>query len=194
MNNYRYTRSSRLGWPIWFVGLLAMGLSLALQLSASDYETAANTPKEVRQLINECLRSRDFEGAIPYLRRLLEMLGDSKRQDTRQSIEVIYYKLGIACFYAEDFPAAEQAFRAYKFKYPRGKYCMASDLYLKQIKRPQEKKVHLRRVLKFKPVVPEALMVRDMLRQEEKKSKKGKGRFVKSSSRSVSDIGTSSRR
>ena len=88
------------------------------------------TAREARAAANAALADGDFERAIEFLQQLIEYLGDSDKDVTRQQMEPIFYKLGVAYFFTAQFANAEKAFRDYLKRYPRGVFRADSELYI----------------------------------------------------------------
>ena len=122
-----------------------LGLCVALsvfwpsRLNADAVPVSNATAKEARAKANAALSQGDFERAIEYLLLLIQYLGDSKKQTTKQLMESIFYKLGVAYFFTAQFDNSEKAFKVYLKKYPRGSYAADADLYIADSLRFREK-------------------------------------------------------
>ena len=116
---------------VFIAAVVFSAASLAFWSSSLEAAQTVNaTAKEARAKANAALADGDFERAIEYLQLLIEYLGNSKKEITRQQMEPIYYKLGVAYFFTAQFANAEKAFKVYLKKYPRGLYGADSELYI----------------------------------------------------------------
>jgi tetratricopeptide (TPR) repeat protein len=111
-------------------GVRAIAVLSALALMALATVASAQSPKEARAAANAALGKGDFAAAIESLELLISQLGESKQKAIIQSLEVIYYKLGIAYFFTGGFSESEKAFEAYQKKYPKGTWVPEANLYI----------------------------------------------------------------
>jgi tetratricopeptide (TPR) repeat protein len=119
--------------PVLVCGRIAIWCACAFLLLLLVFPSdalAQATPRELRQAANEKLRVGDFMGAIPDLQQLIEYLGNSDDKRVQQSMETIFYNLGICYFFVGQFAEAEEAFRVYMKKYPRTTRVRRALLYV----------------------------------------------------------------
>ncbi|MDI6775086.1 MAG: tetratricopeptide repeat protein [Verrucomicrobiota bacterium] len=85
---------------------------------------------ELRQSATMKLARGAFDGAIPDLQKLVELIGDSKDPRIRASMEMVFYELGIARFFVGEFEKSEAAFRDYVKRYPAGQKIRSANVYI----------------------------------------------------------------
>ena len=91
---------------------------------------AQGSPRELREIANLKLARGEFMGAIPDLQQLIDMLGASTEPRIINSLEMVYYQVGIAHFFIGQFSEAENAFDVYSKKYRHGAKRMEAALYI----------------------------------------------------------------
>ena len=101
--------------------------------------SAQGSPRELRELANLKLARGEFMDAIPDLQQLLEMLGDSTEPRIINSMEMVFYQLGIAHFFVGQFSEAEKTFDIYSKKYRHGAKRMEAALYIADSQRFRNK-------------------------------------------------------
>ncbi|MBN1556572.1 MAG: tetratricopeptide repeat protein [Lentisphaerae bacterium] len=108
-------------------GLLTAGLLGALL--AALPARAQVSAHSLFESANEKLAHGDYMGAVPDLRQLVDMLGDSTTDRTVAVMEGVYFKLGVAHFFSGQFAESEAVFDAYLRKYRNGRYAAKAALY-----------------------------------------------------------------
>ncbi len=86
--------------------------------------------RELRANANSALSQGAFSEAIQFLDELISLLGDEKKKDIVQSMEQIFYKLGICHFFTGSFNESEKAFTNYIKKYPKGFNVTEASVYI----------------------------------------------------------------
>lgn len=93
-------------------------------------QSQSMSPRELRARANALLSQGAFSEAIQALEELIAILGDSKKKEVVQSMEVIFYKLGICHFFTGSFDESEKAFTNYIKKYPKGFNVIDASVYI----------------------------------------------------------------
>ncbi len=127
------SRSSLLGSPSLKLALLVfltLFSSSALFSQKNDAPAQTMSARELRARANALLSQGAFSEAIQALEELISILGESKKKDIVQSMEAIYYKLGVCHFFTGSFNESEKAFTNYIKKYPKGFNVTEASVYI----------------------------------------------------------------
>lgn len=89
-----------------------------------------DTPREVRQRVNNKLAKGMYADAIPDLQQLITWFGESKETQVVASMQSVYYQLAMCFFLTGSFEEAEKAFRTYLKKYPNGSKIDEAEVYI----------------------------------------------------------------